>query len=97
VLIIPSRLIATCFALICFAAAIVVGVSAGNSALTVLWRALLVMGGAWLVGQAVGAIVQHTLNQHVESYREQHPLPGQERNSDSEENVAAESEPSRAE
>jgi len=77
VLIIPSRLIATCFALVCFAGAVIVGVAAGNSAMTILWRALLVMVGAWLVGQAVGAVMQHTLDQQLETYRRQNPLPGE--------------------
>jgi hypothetical protein len=74
---IPSKLIATCFALVCFAAAIVVGLAAGNPAMTVLWRALLVMGAAWLVGQVVGAVLCRALEEHVEQYRQQHPLPGE--------------------
>jgi hypothetical protein len=77
VLVIPSRLIATAFALVCFTAAVIVGLAVGNTAVTVLWRALLIMLGAWLIGQIIGGIFQHTLDQHVAEYRKQHPLPGE--------------------
>jgi len=78
VLVIPSGVIATCFALVCFAGAVIVGLAAGNPALTILWRSLLVMLGAWLIGRVVGAIAQRAVDEHVEQYRRQHPLPGEE-------------------
>ena len=59
----------------CFAAAIVVGLAVGNDALTVLWRSILVMGAAWLVGRVVGAAVQRTLEEHVERYKQANPAP----------------------
>jgi hypothetical protein len=70
--------LASCFALVCFAAAVVVGLAAGNPPVTVLWRSILVMGGAWLVGLAVGALFQRTLEEHIEAHQHQHPMPGEE-------------------
>jgi hypothetical protein len=75
---IPSGVIATCFALVCFAAAVIVGLFAGNSALTVLWRSLLVMLGAWIVGRLAGAVVERALNEKLETYRQANPLPGEQ-------------------
>jgi ABC-type nickel/cobalt efflux system permease component RcnA len=94
VLVIPSGVIATCFALVCFAAAIIVGLAAGNDALTVLWRSLLIMLGAWLIGRVVGAVAQRALDEHLETYRQQHPLPSEQQNESAEEVVA---EPEQAE
>lgn len=72
---IPSRIIATCFALVSFAAASVVGVAVGNQASTIVWRATVVMVLGWVVGRAIGAIAQHTVDDHIEAYRKQNPVP----------------------
>ena len=72
---IPSRVIAACFALVGFAAAVVVGAVAGNPVTTVLLRALVVMGVCWLIGRVVGFITSRTVTEHIETYKQQHPLP----------------------
>ncbi len=72
---IPARVIATCFALVSFAAAIVVGVSAGNSTLTILFRATGVMIVCWFIGLAVGSVAQWAILDHIHRYKQQHPIP----------------------
>lgn len=52
-----------------------VGVGAGNSATTIVWRATFVMVLAWFVGWVVGAIAQKTIEDHLQSYRLKHPIP----------------------
>jgi hypothetical protein len=75
VLTIPSRVIATCFALVAFSATAAVGVFAGNSPSTVIVRAIVVMIAAWIIGRIVGAIAQQTINDHIARYKEANPLP----------------------
>ena len=72
---IPSRVIATCFALVCFAAALVLGLAAGNAADTIIWRATAIMLISWPVGYCVGAVAQHAVNRNIEAYKAAHPLP----------------------
>ena len=74
VLSIPSRIIASCFALVGFAAAAVVGIAVGNSAVTIIGRATLVMLASYVIGRAVGAIAQHTIDDHISRYQQKHPL-----------------------
>jgi hypothetical protein len=93
VLAIPSGVIATCFALVCFAAALLVGLFAGNPALTILWRSLLVMLGAWVVGRVVGAVVQSALDEHLKNYRDANPLPGGEHTATTETTPEPETQP----
>lgn len=68
-------MIATCFALVSFTAAIVVGVGAGNSTQTILLRATLVMLVCWVIGRAVGAVAQWAIFDHIKRYKQQHPIP----------------------
>ncbi len=76
VLAIPSRVIATCFALIGFAAAVIVGLAASNSSITILWRALAVMILCWIVGRPIGALTQRSVEAHIAEYKQRHPIPG---------------------
>lgn len=78
VLAIPSRVIATCFALVSFAAALLIGLHSGNSAGVLIWRATLVMVVCWIVGRVVGAVAQRVVDEHIESYKREHPIPGDE-------------------
>ena len=73
--IIPARVIATCFALLSFAAAIVVGIGAGNSTSTILFRSIFVMIVCWFIGRAVGAVAQWAIMDHINRYKQQHPIP----------------------
>jgi hypothetical protein len=61
--------------LISFSAALFVGLHAGNPLVTVLFRALFIMLASYLVGLLVGAIAQHTVQQHIENYKQRFPIP----------------------
>lgn len=78
VLTIPSKLIASCFALIAFAAATLVGLAAQNSAWTVLYRALIAMGVCWVVGFIVGLVAQRVVDQQIETYKSRHPITSED-------------------
>ena len=71
----PSKIIATCFALGCFACAMVVGVLAGNSANTIIMRAMFVMFPAWIVGRVVGGIAERVIIEHIDQYKRANPIP----------------------
>ena len=75
---IPARVIATSFGLAAFAAAIVVGVAAGNPTSTVLKRAIIIMVLCWLIGRIIGHIAQITVQSHVDKYKEENPIPTDE-------------------
>lgn len=68
-------MIASCFALVSFAAAIVVGIRAGNTTQTVLVRATAIMLVCWVIGLAVGAVAQWAIMEHVGRYKRGHPIP----------------------
>lgn len=72
---IPSRVIATSFALISFASALFVGTAAGNPLGTVLLRGLFVMVVCYVVGLIVGGVAQHVIDRHVDHYKNDHPIP----------------------
>ncbi|MFA9478668.1 hypothetical protein ACERK3_10205 [Phycisphaerales bacterium AB-hyl4] len=75
---IPSRVIASSFALVSFAAALLIGLLSGNSAGVLIWRATLVMIACWIIGRIVGAIAQRVVDEHIERYKQEHPIPGDE-------------------
>lgn len=75
----PSHVIAACFALVSFAAAAMVGAVAGNSATTVLGRALIIMILCWLIGRVIGAVAEQVVDRHIERYKQEHPVPEAER------------------
>lgn len=70
----PTRLIATSFALTAFAAAVLAGIVADNPASTVLWRALLAMVGCYVAGALIGAIASRALEDQIDRYKQAHPL-----------------------
>ena len=72
---IPSKVIATCFALVSFAAALVLGLAAGNATDTIIWRATVIMVISWPVGYCVGSVAQHAVNRNIEAYKNARPLP----------------------
>lgn len=75
VLAIPARVIATSFALICFAATIVVGLSNGNDWQSILSSAILVCLIAWGVGTLVGMLILQSVNEQIDRHREANPVP----------------------
>lgn len=50
----------------------------GNQATTILWRATVIMLLGWIVGRAIGAIAQSTVDDHIDQYKQQNPIPGQD-------------------
>lgn len=72
---IPSRIIAASFALTSFAAATLAGIAAGNTAGTVLWRAMVVMVACWCIGLVVGSVAQRAVELHIERHQYANPIP----------------------
>lgn len=68
-------MIATSFALVSFATAVVVGVYVGNDLYTVIGRAAVIMFGCYLVGLGIGRIAQWTVDDHIEKYQHANPIP----------------------
>ncbi|MEM8781706.1 MAG: hypothetical protein AAGE65_02525 [Planctomycetota bacterium] len=72
---IPARVIASSFALLAFAAAVVVGGYVGNDMTTVLWRGIGVMLVCYLVGRILGGLAQHAIDEHTARHESEHPVP----------------------
>ncbi|MEM6458716.1 MAG: hypothetical protein AAF710_04925 [Planctomycetota bacterium] len=72
---ITARVIATCFALTSFAAALFVGLFAENPLPTILVRGLFIMLVCYAVGLVVGGIAQQTIRLHIEKHKAEHPIP----------------------
>jgi hypothetical protein len=72
---IPSRIIATCFALVSFAAAVAVGMAVDNPISTIIWRATLIMLACWLVGRLFGGLLERVVREHVDEYKRANPIP----------------------
>lgn len=70
----PTRLIASSFALIAFATAVLAGLVAEHAATTVLVRALLAMIVCYFVGLAVAAVALRAVQEHIDRYKQAHPL-----------------------
>lgn len=77
VLVIPARVIATLFTLVCFAGTIVVGLSNGNSWWSIMLNAFMVGTIALVIGILIGALFLRTINEHIERHREQNPIPSE--------------------
>lgn len=61
-----------------FAAACVVGAAVGNPPTTILLRALAVLAACYLVGRLVGAVASRAVDDHIERYKRDHPIPGED-------------------
>ena len=70
----PARMIATIFALAAFAVMVVVGMLAGNTAWTILWRALMALVACYIAGRILGALAQRAVREHIEQYKQRHPI-----------------------
>lgn len=90
---IPSRVIATCFALIGFAAATIVGAFVGNDATTILVRATAIMLPCWIVGYIIGRFAQQTVDENLHQYFEDNPIPDEQTYRDHAEASAGATEP----
>lgn len=72
---IPARVIATSFALICFAATIVVGLFNGNEWKSILTSAFLVCLIAWIVGSILGKLILKSVNEQIVKHQDNNPIP----------------------
>ena len=84
-------MIATSFALVAFAAATVVGMYVGNDLYVVIGRAAVIMFGCYLIGLGIGRVAQWVVDDHIERYQQEHPIP-----QEPEEAPDAQSPPTRA-
>ena len=64
----PSNVIAACFALAAFTVAVVAGMAGGNSASSVLVRALIAMIGCYPVGLIIGLICARVMADHIQTH-----------------------------
>ncbi len=71
----PAKIIASCFALSCFAGALLVGYAVGNQPAAIIGRAILLMFPAWVIGYIVGAIALSTLDHYLKQYQQDNPIP----------------------
>lgn len=51
-----------------------VGITVGNPASTVIVRAIAAMLIGWLIGIIVGSIAQQAVDRDIDKYKEQHPI-----------------------
>ena len=72
--VIPAKVIATCFALVAFAGALIVGLAVGNPAGTCLARALTTLLVCWPIGFVVGAVAQRVNDRTIEDYKKKNPI-----------------------
>lgn len=72
---IPSRVIASCFSIVGFVAALFIGFAAGLSTSTILSRAIVVMMVCWPVGRLLGHFAQRAVEENVAQYKKAHPIP----------------------
>jgi preprotein translocase subunit SecG len=66
--------IASCFALVGFTAALVVGLAADNGAQTILWRATIALAVCWIVGRFIGGIAQRATEESIEQHKKANPI-----------------------
>jgi hypothetical protein len=72
---VANRLIAACFALSAFAVAIVSGLSSGNPAGEVLWRAFIAMTACYPLGLMIGMVCERVIIGHIEAHERANPAP----------------------
>ncbi|MHC4446518.1 MAG: hypothetical protein ACYSXF_01745 [Planctomycetota bacterium] len=75
---VPSYVIAACVALAAFAVATLAGLATGNSAASILFRALIAMLACYPVGLLVGMACQRVIAEQLEAHRAANPIPQEE-------------------
>ncbi len=65
-----SKAIAGCFALAAFTVAVLAGLAGGNTASSILLRALVAMVACYPLGLVIGVVCQHVIEQHVKTHGE---------------------------
>lgn len=66
----PSKVIAGCFAMAAFAVAVLAGLAGGNSAVSILIRALIALICCYPIGLMIGMICQRVMTDHIQAHRE---------------------------
>ncbi len=72
---IPARVIATSFALTCFAGTLCFGLYNSNGWQSILINAALVGFFALLVGMLIGSVALRSVNEQIERHRADNPVP----------------------
>ena len=74
-LISPVKVIAACAGLAGFAVAMFAGLAADNPADVILSRGVAALFICYLVGGAVGLVMDHAVREGVEDYKKENPSP----------------------
>lgn len=75
--IVPHRIIAGVFAMSAFSIALLSGLLVDNPASAILSRALVALLLCYVLGLVVGAICEYVVREHLERYKEAHPVPAE--------------------
>ena len=75
---VPSYVIAASVALAAFVVATLAGLVSGNSAASILFRALIAMLACYPVGLLVGMACQRVMSDQLEAHRAANPVPQEE-------------------
>ena len=75
---VPSYVIAASVALAAFVVATLAGLASGNSAASILFRALTAMLVCYPVGLLVGMACQRVMSDQLEAHRAANPVPQEE-------------------
>lgn len=70
----PVRIIATSFAFVAFATALLCGMAVSNPMGTVVGRACIAMLVCYLVGLMIGSIGRRAIQEHVDDYKKRYPV-----------------------
>ncbi len=75
---VPGYVIGACVALAAFVVAILAGLASGNSAASILLRALIAMLVCYPVGLLVGMACQRVIWEQLNAHRAANPVPKEE-------------------
>ena len=70
-----------------------VGAVVDNAGPTVIFRALVVMGLCWPIGLFLGSVAQRTIQENIETYKQEHPIPEKSKDETDAEEEQTEAEP----
>ena len=74
----PGRVIATIFAFASFSACLIYGAYMGVESVWLITNAVLVMMLCYVVGRVGGYITQRCVDEHIDQYKKQHPIPDEQ-------------------
>lgn len=73
--IMPAKQITSIFCLVAFVIALLVGIAVDNPLETILWNALRAGAVCYVVGAIFSTIAVKVVNDHIETLKEQNPIP----------------------